>query len=214
MSREPFRLVGRVGLEATSKNVSKAISAVCRGPPGPAARTADLSAILNFRDYLEENDAFQQAFCWLLMAWLLMAFLHIFAGFSCFEPILLLIFIDYWLVFALRTPVGCGEHGLEVGVAKPTLNKGKGVTLKLLGLLWCCTLFFLCDAEDLIYKLEKGRGNWTVWVSLLLSNWAKLCILKFAPSECQEFLQTTWNVRDNIFSYPNWSRLHQGGINF
>lgn len=63
ISREPFRLVGRVGLEATSKNVSKAISAVCRGPPGPAARTADLSAILNFRDYLEENDAFQQAFC-------------------------------------------------------------------------------------------------------------------------------------------------------
>lgn len=43
-------------LPATSKNVSKAISAVCRGPPGPAARTADLSAILNFRDYLEEND--------------------------------------------------------------------------------------------------------------------------------------------------------------
>ena len=41
--------------EATSENVSKAISAVCRGPPGPAARTADLSAILNFRDYLEEN---------------------------------------------------------------------------------------------------------------------------------------------------------------
>lgn len=35
--------------------MSKAISAVCRGPPGPAARTADLSAILNFRDYLEEN---------------------------------------------------------------------------------------------------------------------------------------------------------------
>lgn len=43
-------------LPATSENVSKAISAVCRGPPGPAARTADLSAILNFRDYLEEND--------------------------------------------------------------------------------------------------------------------------------------------------------------
>ena len=41
--------------EATSEKVSKAISAVCRGPPGPAARTADLSAILNFRDYLEEN---------------------------------------------------------------------------------------------------------------------------------------------------------------
>lgn len=35
--------------------MSKAISAVCRGPPGPAARTADLSAILNFRDYLEAN---------------------------------------------------------------------------------------------------------------------------------------------------------------
>jgi len=43
-------------LPATSENVSKAISAVCRGPPGPAARTADLSAILNFRDYLEAND--------------------------------------------------------------------------------------------------------------------------------------------------------------
>ncbi|CAE7661867.1 unnamed protein product [Symbiodinium sp. CCMP2592] len=43
-------------LPASSENVSKAISAVCRGPPGPAARAADLSAILNFRDYLEEND--------------------------------------------------------------------------------------------------------------------------------------------------------------
>mmetsp|Transcript_66688 Transcript_66688/g.117941 ORF Transcript_66688/g.117941 Transcript_66688/m.117941 type:complete len:242 (+) Transcript_66688:301-1026(+) len=43
-------------LPATSENVSKAIAAVCKGPPGPAARTADLSAILNFRDYLEEND--------------------------------------------------------------------------------------------------------------------------------------------------------------
>ncbi|CAE7454238.1 unnamed protein product [Symbiodinium sp. KB8] len=42
-------------LPASSENVSKAISAVCRGPPGPAARAADLSAILNFRDYLEEN---------------------------------------------------------------------------------------------------------------------------------------------------------------
>jgi len=43
-------------LPASSENVSKAIAAVCRGPPGPPARTADLSAIVNFRDYLEEND--------------------------------------------------------------------------------------------------------------------------------------------------------------
>ncbi|CAJ1375347.1 unnamed protein product [Effrenium voratum] len=43
-------------LPATSESVRKAISAVCRGPPGPAARTADLSSILNFRDYLEKNE--------------------------------------------------------------------------------------------------------------------------------------------------------------
>ncbi|CAE8584819.1 unnamed protein product [Polarella glacialis] len=42
-------------LPASSEDVRKAISAVARGPPGPPARTADLSAILNFRDYLEAN---------------------------------------------------------------------------------------------------------------------------------------------------------------
>jgi len=42
-------------LPATADNVRKAISHVAKGS-GPAARTADLSAILNFRDYLEEND--------------------------------------------------------------------------------------------------------------------------------------------------------------
>jgi len=40
-------------LPATAEAVCKAISAVAEGPPGPAARTADLSAILNFRDSLE-----------------------------------------------------------------------------------------------------------------------------------------------------------------
>ena len=79
--------------KATSENVSKAISAVCRGPPGPAARTADLSAILNFRDYLEENDASQH---------------------------------------------------LETS-ENPCHS--------------CCKLVI---SEDLIYKPEKGRGNWTV----------------------------------------------------
>mmetsp|Transcript_33182 Transcript_33182/g.72375 ORF Transcript_33182/g.72375 Transcript_33182/m.72375 type:complete len:539 (+) Transcript_33182:36-1652(+) len=39
----------------TAEKVRRAISAVADGPPGPPARTADLSAILNFKDYLEEN---------------------------------------------------------------------------------------------------------------------------------------------------------------
>jgi len=43
-------------LPASAENVRKAIASVADGPPGPPARTADLSAILNFRDYLEAND--------------------------------------------------------------------------------------------------------------------------------------------------------------
>jgi len=43
-------------LPATADNVRKAISQVAKGPPGTEARAADLSAILNFRDYLEKND--------------------------------------------------------------------------------------------------------------------------------------------------------------
>lgn len=43
-------------LPASSENVSKAIAAVAKGPPSLPARSADLSAILNFRDYLEAND--------------------------------------------------------------------------------------------------------------------------------------------------------------
>jgi hypothetical protein len=43
-------------LKLNADTVRNAISAVTAGPPGPAARAADLSAILNFRDYLEAND--------------------------------------------------------------------------------------------------------------------------------------------------------------
>jgi len=43
-------------LTATSQGVREAIASAADGTPGPPARTADLSAILNFRDYLEEND--------------------------------------------------------------------------------------------------------------------------------------------------------------
>jgi len=43
-------------LPATSQSVREAIASAADGTPGPAARMADLSAILNFRDYLEEND--------------------------------------------------------------------------------------------------------------------------------------------------------------
>mmetsp|Transcript_31934 Transcript_31934/g.74767 ORF Transcript_31934/g.74767 Transcript_31934/m.74767 type:complete len:534 (-) Transcript_31934:84-1685(-) len=43
-------------LPATAESVRKAISAVAKGTPGPAARAADLSAISNFKDYLEAND--------------------------------------------------------------------------------------------------------------------------------------------------------------
>lgn len=43
-------------LSNTAEDVRNAIRQVTMGPPGPAARTADLSAILNFRDYLEAND--------------------------------------------------------------------------------------------------------------------------------------------------------------
>lgn len=48
-------------LPATAAAVKKAISSVADGPPGPAARTADLSAILNFRDYLEANELIYKA---------------------------------------------------------------------------------------------------------------------------------------------------------
>merc|ERR1712226_1545130 len=43
-------------LPATSENVRKAIAAASMGTPGPPARTADLSAITNFRNYLESNE--------------------------------------------------------------------------------------------------------------------------------------------------------------
>lgn len=43
-------------LPASASTVRQAIAAVCEGAPGPAARVADLSAILNFRDYLEANN--------------------------------------------------------------------------------------------------------------------------------------------------------------
>lgn len=43
-------------LPATAANVCTAISAAAKGPPGPSARAADLSAIINFKDYLETND--------------------------------------------------------------------------------------------------------------------------------------------------------------
>lgn len=43
-------------LPATADSVRSAITQVADGPPGSAARVADLSAILNFRDYLEAND--------------------------------------------------------------------------------------------------------------------------------------------------------------
>mmetsp|Transcript_19719 Transcript_19719/g.35712 ORF Transcript_19719/g.35712 Transcript_19719/m.35712 type:complete len:524 (-) Transcript_19719:96-1667(-) len=43
-------------LPATADSVRKAITSAAKGPPGPAARTADLSAILNFKDFLEANE--------------------------------------------------------------------------------------------------------------------------------------------------------------
>jgi len=43
-------------LPATAEAVRTAISQVAKGPPGTPERAADLSAILNFRDYLEAND--------------------------------------------------------------------------------------------------------------------------------------------------------------
>eukprot|EP00425_Heterocapsa_triquetra_P034001 CAMPEP_0195119892 /NCGR_PEP_ID=MMETSP0448-20130528/120562_1 /TAXON_ID=66468 /ORGANISM="Heterocapsa triquestra, Strain CCMP 448" /LENGTH=489 /DNA_ID=CAMNT_0040157273 /DNA_START=1 /DNA_END=1470 /DNA_ORIENTATION=+ len=43
-------------LPISAEKVRTAIAAAAKGPPGPPARTADLSAILNFRDSLEKGD--------------------------------------------------------------------------------------------------------------------------------------------------------------